>query len=275
MSSLALNVGVGLRPPHYSTLLDHERPPIKSKWFEIITENFIYSDGNPLRVLDKMREDFPISFHGVSLNLGSYEELDRNYMKKVKELCQRFDPFLVSDHLCWTGKSDNQLHNLLPLPYTEDTLNHLVSRISEYQDFMGREIAIENLSAYVDVLGNDYTEWDFLRTLAKRSGCRILLDINNIYVNAKNHGFNAYEYLDAIPMDLVSEIHLAGHSDMGEFLFDTHSQPVCDGVWELFSHKWKEDLTTPVLIEWDEDIPEFSVLEEEVEKALKIGESHL
>ncbi len=264
-----LFVGVGLRPDHYSYLL--ERPKIQSNWFEVISENFLFSEGNPQRVLDSISRDYPMSFHGVSLNLGSYEPLDKVYLKKAKELYKRYDPFLISDHLCWTGKSENQLHNLLPLPYNEDTLKHLVSRISYYQEYIGREIAIENLSAYVDVTNNEYKEWDFLRELAKRAGCKILLDINNIYVNSENYGFNPYEYLDAIPMELVSEIHLAGHTDMGDYLFDTHSTPVCDDVWNLFKHKWKENYKTPVLIEWDEDIPEFNVLEEEVLKARSIA----
>jgi len=267
MSSLF--VGVGLRPDHYSYLLN--RPKIHSNWFEVITENFLYSEGNPQRILDSIRSDYPVSFHGVSLNLGSFEPLDKDYMGRVKSLFQKYDPFLISDHLCWTGQSDNQLHNLLPLPYNEETLKHLVSRIQYYQEYIGREIAIENLSAYVEVANNEYTEWDFLRELAKRSGCKILLDINNIYVNSKNYNFNAQTYLDAIPMEMVSEIHLAGHTDMGEFLFDTHSAPVCSEVWELLSYKWKENFNTPVLIEWDEDIPEFSVLEEEVLKAKVIA----
>lgn len=268
-----LYVGVGLRPTHYSYLLD--RPNINSNWFEVITENFLYSEGNPHRILDAIAKDYPVSFHGVSLNLGSYEPLDKEYLKRAKELYQKYDPYLISDHLCWTGKSTNQLHNLLPLPYTEDTLNHLVSRITYYQEYLGRTIAIENLSAYIDIAENEYTEWDFLRELSKRSGCKILLDINNIFVNAKNYNFDPYTYLDAIPMNQVSEIHLAGHSDMGNFLFDTHSKPVCDEVWKLLSYKWRENLETPVLIEWDEDIPEFNILEEEVLKAQVIGKELL
>ncbi len=266
-------VGVGLRPDHYTHLL--EGRDTHSNWFEVITENFLFSEGNPQRILDQVRRDYPVSFHGVSLNLGSFEPLDENYLKRAKELYQKYDPFLISDHLCWTGKSDNQLHNLLPLPYDEEVLQHLVSRISYYQEYIGRTIAIENLSAYVEVANNEYTEWDFLREVAKRSGCKILLDLNNIYVNAKNYHFNPYEYVDAIPMELVSEIHLAGHTDMGNFLFDTHSTAVCDGVWDLLRYKWHQNLETPVLIEWDEEIPAFEVLEEEVLKAHKVAKEFL
>ena len=265
-----LNVGVGLRPQHYSYLLEHG--PQKATWFEVISENFMYTEGNPLKILEQFRERFPLSFHGVSLNLGSWEELDKDYLKRIKNLYQRFDPILISDHLCWTGSSKHSLHNLLPLPYTEETLNHLVSRISYYQDFIGREIAIENLSAYMSTQ-QDYTEWDFLAELSKRSGCKILLDINNIYVNSVNFKFNAKKYLDAIDIKSVSEIHLAGHTDMGNYLFDTHSTKVCDEVWKLFEYKWKEDTSIPTLIEWDEDIPSYEVLEEEVNKALMIGRS--
>ncbi|MAF76918.1 MAG: hypothetical protein CME63_09510 [Halobacteriovoraceae bacterium] len=269
----SLFVGVGLRPDHYSYLL--EKPKIHSNWFEVITENFLYSEGNPKRILNEISKDYPVSFHGVSLNLGSYEPLDKDYLKRAKLLFDECNPYLISDHLCWTGQSENQLHNLLPLPYTNDTLDHLVARISYYQEYIGREISIENLSAYVDFEGNDFTEWDFLAELSKRSGCKILLDINNIFVNSQNYGFNPLDYLDAIPISQVSEIHLAGHTDMGEFLFDTHSTPVCSQVWKLLKYKWKESLDIPVLIEWDEDIPEFSILEEEVLKAKKIGEELL
>jgi len=260
--------GVGLRHQHFPYLID--RPQTSVDWFEVISENFMTTRGYPSEVLENMRKDYPISLHGVCLSIGSYDELNLDYLTKLKDLIKRVDPFLVSDHLCFTGLEKNNLHNLLPLSYNDETLNYLVQRLDKVQNFLGRQISLENLSAYFSISDSTYTEWDFLRNLAEQSGCKILLDINNIYVNSENQKFDPYKYLDAIPSELVSEIHLAGFSDMGEFLFDTHSTFVHDNVWKLYQYKIKDAEAIPTLIEWDEDIPDFQVLEAEMLKAKNI-----
>lgn len=247
-----------------------QSPQTEIEWFEVITENFLHTKGYPWKVLTKMRQDYPISLHGVSLSVGSDREINKNYLLKLKSLIDAIDPMLVSDHICWTGAKKNNLHNLMPVSYDEETLNELVGKIQYIQDFLGRPMAFENLSAYFQLKSSTYTEWDFLNELAKRSGCKLLLDINNVYVNSQNQKFDPIEYLDAIDDDVVSEIHLAGHTDMGKFLFDTHSTEVCDEVWQLYHHKIKTTKNTPTLIEWDEDIPEFPILEKEALKAKKI-----
>lgn len=257
--------GVGLRHQHFPYLI--ENPQTSVDWFEVISENFMKTRGYPFEVLQKIRKDYPISLHGVSMSIGSYSDLDKNYLNELKELIKEIDPFLVSDHLCFTGLKENNLHNLLPLPYNDETLDFLIPRINYVQDFLQREIAIENLSAYFSLNTSDYTEWDFLNTLSKKSGCKILLDINNIYVNSVNQKFDAYKYLDAIDDKNVAEIHLAGFSDMGNFLFDTHSTFVHNDVWQLYNYKTKTCSHAPTLIEWDEDIPDFNVLEDEMKKA--------
>lgn len=267
---MSSKIGVGLRHQHFPFL--ESRPQTEVDWFEGISENFMFTEGRPLKMLELVRQDYPIALHGVSMSIGSAEGLNFDYLKKLKDLIERVDPFLVSDHLCWTGKHKNNLHNLLPLPYEDETLDFLSNRISEVQEFLGRQIAIENLSAYFSIKDSTYTEWDFLRTLAQKSGCKILLDINNIYVNAINQKFDPYEYLRSIPMELVAEIHLAGFSDLGTHLFDTHSKPVFEKVWNLYKSKIIEAPETPTLIEWDEDIPEFEVLQAEALKARKITE---
>ena len=265
-------IGAGLRHAHFPYL--SEKPQTVTNWFEIISENFITTRGYPFEVLMKLRQDYPIGMHGVSMNLASFEKHDQEYLKKLKELIELVDPMLVSDHLCWTGKHNNNLHNLLPFPYIKENLLHVVDKISQAQDYLGRQLLIENLSAYFQVEKQEFCEWEFLKEVAKKAGCKILLDINNIYVNSQNQQFNPYVYLDAIDVDLIGEIHLAGYSDMDNFLFDTHSKPVYPQVWELYKHKIKDCPNVPVLIEWDEDIPEFPVLDSEVKKALTIWSSH-
>jgi uncharacterized protein len=263
-------VGAGLRHQHFPYLLSESKPATKIKWFEIISENFINTRGLPFERMMKVRQDYPISMHGVSLSLGLEDELDLTYLNKVRDLVRIVEPILLSDHLCFTGLRKNNLHNLLPLPYTEETLKDLIPKINYLQDFFNREILLENLSAYFSYTNSSMTEWTFLRELSNRTGSKILLDINNVYVNSVNQGFDPYAYLDAIPDSAVGEIHLAGFSDMGNFLFDTHSTHVCDKVWDLFSHKIKTCASVPFMIEWDEEIPEFKILEDEAMKALDI-----
>lgn len=264
--------GVGLRHQHFPQLLASDPRSLKVDWFEGITENFFATEGRPLQVLEQIRREFPVGLHGVSLSIASAEDLDLDYLKKVKALYDRIDPIIVSDHLCWTGHKNRNLHNLLPVAYNDETLAYLVPRIQKVQELIARPLALENLSAYFDLTTSTMAEWDFLRTLARKSGCKLLLDLNNVYVNARNHGFDPRTYVDAIPNDCIAEVHLAGFSDMGTHLFDTHSCPVWDPVWDLFAHKWQSGLDVPVLVEWDEDIPAYDTLEAEAMKARTLAQ---
>ncbi len=267
-------VGVGLRQPHLAHLL--KRPKTQVDFFEVISENFLFTRGRPWRALEAIRQDYPVSMHGVSLSLGTDADFDKNYLKALKRMKEEIQPFVVSDHLCWTGLPGRNLHNLLPLPYTGDALKHLVRRIQYVQDYLGTEIAIENLSAYLSLREGDYSEWEFNVLVARESGCKLLLDINNVFVNSRNQGFDAWEYLSHIPNDLIAEIHLAGFSDKGGYLLDTHSRPVYPEVWDLFERKVRDmGNPVPVLVEWDEDIPAFSQLEAEAIKARQLVESAL
>jgi uncharacterized protein (UPF0276 family) len=262
------NPGAGLRSVHYPEL--EKRPPRVIKWFEALTENYLDTFGRPFRILEFVRKDFPVAMHGVSLSIGSACGLNKEYLRKLKELIDVIDPVIWSDHLCWTASKDGNTHDLLPLPYNDETLQLLLDHIDEVQVFMKRTIALENPSSYLTFKNSTYTEWDFLRILAERSGAKILLDINNIYVSASNHGFDPYVYLNAIPSDLVAQIHLAGFTDMGTYLFDTHSKPVYKNVWQMFTHYIKCAPSIPFMIEWDDDIPDLNGLEEELSKAVEI-----
>lgn len=261
-------VGVGLRTDHYSYL--EESPETQVDFFEALIENHMNSQGRPLKILEHIRRDYPLTFHGVSLNIAHHSGLNFDYLKKVKELVTSFEPMVVSDHLCWTGAPSNNLHNLLPFPYNEETLGFLCERVDEVQCFMGRVLVLENLSAYFDYEESTMKEWDFLAELSKRSGCQILFDVNNIYVNSVNQKFDAVEYMNAIPSEAIAEIHLAGFTDMGDFLFDTHSKPVYPEVWELYKRATEKAPHAPTLIEWDDDIPEWQVLQDEALKAKAI-----
>ncbi len=282
MPSTAGNpVGVGLRSEHYPHLV--ERPRTTVRWFEAISENYMDTGGRPLAVLETVRADHPVALHGVSLSIGYKPRRgDRaaedalaasrtRYLARLAELARRIEPFLVSDHLCWTGVPGGNVHDLLPTPFTDEALDWIVSQVDAVQTALGRRLVLENVSSYLTWADSTWTEEDFLVEVARRSGCGILLDVNNVYVSARNHGFDARAYLDAIPAALVAQIHLAGHTDMGTHLFDTHSAPVCDDVWELFAHTVARMPGVPVLIEWDEDIPGFSRLEAEAEAADRIA----
>ncbi|PIK13589.1 DUF692 domain-containing protein [Halobacteriovorax sp. JY17] len=264
-------IGAGLRHQHFPYLI--EKPQISASWFEVISENFMNTSGYPMEVLLSIREDYPISLHGVSLNIAGSDDIDRDYLKKLKSLIGTIEPFNVSDHLCWTGMKKNNLHNLLPFPYSDEALEHIVGRVQYVQEFIGRPLILENLSAYLGVKDCKYTEAEFINEIAKRSGAKILLDINNIYVNAKNQKFNPHHYFDTIDPSYIAEIHLAGFTDMGEYLFDTHSCPVFPEVWKLYEYFLTKKNDIPTLIEWDEDIPEFEVLDQEVKKAISLWEN--
>ncbi len=259
-----LGCGVGLRSEHYQTVLE-DKP--KVDWFEAITENYMDSGGKPLHVLEEVRAHYPIGLHGVSLSVGSADPLNRRYLHRLKKLIRRIEPAIVSDHLCWTGVREKQLYDLLPLPFTEEAVKYISRRIDEIQTHLCRKILIENVSSYVTYKHSTLPEWEFLSEVAKRSGCGILLDLNNVYVNSKNHGFDASEYVRSIPAAYVGQYHLAGHTERGDFLFDTHNRPVIEEVWNLYQEALACHGPVTALIEWDADLPPFQELAKEAEKA--------
>ena len=266
-----LGTGVGLRPEHFPVILE-DRPRID--WFEAVTENYFPvgngEGGRPLSVLETIRRDYPVVFHGVSLSVGGTDPLDPRYLERLKALITRFDPLMVSDHLCWTGVEGRNLHDLLPLPFTAESLAHVTDRVSRVQDRIGRRLLLENVSSYLTYSHSEMTEWEFHTEVARRSGCGLLLDVNNVYVSAVNQGFPAEHFIDGLPREAVGYFHLAGHSDMGDFLFDTHDHAVPDAVWELFRRAVRRYPGAPALIEWDDHIPPFARLLEEAHRADRI-----
>lgn len=267
-----LGFGLGLRSDHYATILN-THPNID--WFEIISENFLIPGGKPLYYLDKIRERYPIVMHGVSLSIGSTDPLNIDYLTQLKTLAARINPPWISDHLCWTGVHGLNMHDLLPLPYTEETLWHLVSRIKQVQDFLGRQFVLENVSSYLTFKDSTFTEWDFLRTVVEEADCKLLLDINNIYVSAFNHGFNPLEYIKGIPKERVQQFHLAGHSNHGTHIIDTHDAPVIDPVFDLYKVAVERFGNISTMIERDDNIPPLEELLQELERAKKIAEDVL
>lgn len=271
-SSSHARVGVGLRPTHYPHLI--EKPQTSVRWFEAISENYMDSEGRPLDMLESIREDYPVALHGVSLSIVSAEGIRPEYLQKLKQLKDRIQPFIISDHLCWTGLQATNLHDLLPFPFTDEALKTILDNINHVQEVLATPILLENVSTYISFPDSPYAEWEFLQQVAKVSGCKLLLDVNNLYVNSQNHHFDPLTFLRAIPTEIIGQIHLAGYTDMGTYLFDTHSKPVYPEVWNLFSEVIARAPDVPVLIEWDDDIPEFHRLEEEAHKATTIWESH-
>lgn len=259
--------GLGLRTDHYDYILDHQ-PEVD--WFEIISENYMVDGGKPLYYLDRIREQYPMVMHGVSLSIGSTDPLNRDYLADLKTLMNRVQPLWVSDHLCWTSVNAHNSHDLLPLPYNEEALLHVVDRVKQVQDILGERILIENPSSYIEFEHSDMTEWDFMKELALASDCLLLLDINNVYVSAHNHSFSGAEYIDYMPEDRVQQIHLAGPSAQGELLIDTHDGPVHDGAWQLYDRAIQRFGAVPTMIEWDDNIPEFPRVYEELGKAKDI-----
>ena len=259
-SSLRLS-GIGLRPAHYAEFLE-KRPSVA--WIEVHSENYFGEGGKPLSILEQIRPDYPISLHGVSLSIGSTDELNWSHLNKLRDLIERINPCLISDHLCWSSINGQYLHDLLPLPFTNDVIQHVVSRIQQVQETLGRQILIENISSYVRFHHSDMPEHDFLSAVAKQSGCGILLDINNIYVTAINHHQNPEEYIYSIPADLIQEIHLAGFSTSmihgKEVLIDSHNQPVIPAVWELYRKAIQHTGLKPTISEWDSDLPSLETL---------------
>ena len=262
-----LGHGVGLRREHFERVLE---APTRVDWFEVISENFMVKGGRPLHVLERVRRDYPVVLHGVSLSIGTTDPLDCDYLDRLRELASRVEPAWVSDHLCWTGVGGHNAHDLLPLPYTEEALDHVVARVAAVQERLGRRIALENVSTYLSFRGSTLPEWEFLSEVAVRADCGILLDVNNVYVSAANHGFDPRVYLEAIPHDRVWQVHLAGHTDHGSHLLDTHSRRVCDEVWELYRFASRSLGRVASLVEWDEQIPEWDVLQAESLRAREI-----
>ncbi|HEY3645120.1 MAG TPA: DUF692 domain-containing protein [Gammaproteobacteria bacterium] len=264
--------GIGLRAPHLRQVLE-QRPGVP--WFEVHSENYFAPAGAAVAMLDAVRRDYPLSLHGVGLSLGGSDSLDPQHLQHLKTAIARFAPALVSEHLCWTAAGGQHFHDLLPLPYTEEALRHVSARIVEAQERLGRRLLIENVSSYLEFEHSSIPEWEFLREVAARSGCGILLDVNNIYVSAVNHGFDARRYLEAIPAEAVGEIHLAGHVakdvEGTPLLIDSHSQPVTAAVWDLYAYALERLGPKPTLIEWDSELPAFAVLQAEAAKA----EAHL
>ncbi|KTD61085.1 MNIO family bufferin maturase [Legionella spiritensis] len=267
-----LGFGLGLRTEHYDAVLN-DKPSVQ--WFEIITENYLVAGGKPLYYLHKIREHYPMVMHGVSLSIGSSDPLDLEYLKQLKALAARIEPVWISDHLCWTGVDGLNMHDLLPLPYTQEAINHVVSRIVQVQEYLGRRILIENVSSYLSFRQSDRTEWQFIADIAKRADCYILLDVNNIYVSSVNHDFNPMDYINAMPANRVAQIHLAGHSNHGHYIIDTHDAPVISDVWDLYAKAIQRFGPVSTMIERDDNIPPLSELLTELEYAKEVAEQAL
>lgn len=256
--------GIGLRTEHYRDFID-TKPAVD--WLEVISENYMVPGGKPLAMLDAIRRDHPMVMHGVSLSIGSTDALDHSYLSDLKALARRIEPAWISDHLCWTGVDHHNLHDLLPMPYTEAALDHLVARVSQVQELLGRRLLLENVSSYVSFRADEMSEWEFIAQLARRADCELLLDINNVYVSARNHGFDAHRFIDAMPRERVRQIHLAGHEDHGTHVIDTHDHPVCDAVWSLYAYTVQRLGAVPTMIERDDHIPPLAELIAELDHA--------
>ena len=271
-----LGTGVGLRPAHYRQFLDSK--PESVSWVEVISENYLHWENRtidrPIQILEKIRQNVPIALHGVSLSIGSADFTNLSYLKRLKDLTSRIQPVWISDHLCWTGVDGENLHDLLPIPYTEEALNWVVKKIIQTQDFLDRRILIENVSSYLEFSESEMSEWEFLSEVVQRADCGILLDVNNVYVSSVNHNFDPIEYLKKIPSHRVGQVHLAGHSNQGNHLIDTHSEPVCEQVWDLYRWTLKHIGLISTMIERDANIPEWEILEEEVKKISQIREEY-
>ena len=267
-----LGFGLGLRPDYYEEILQQQAD---IDWFEITTENYLIPGGKPLYYLDKIRLQYPIVMHGVSLSLGSTEVLDITYLRQLKELAARVEPAWISDHLCWTGVNQLNMHDLLPMPYTNAAMKHCVTRIQQVQDFLGRRIAIENVSSYLTYTQSDMSEWDFIAEIVKKADCYILLDVNNIYVSALNHNFQALDYLDAMPAHRIIQIHLAGHSNCGDYIIDTHDAAVIPPVWALYAEAIKRFGNISTMIERDDNMPPLAELLAEINQARTIAKQAL
>jgi len=264
--------GLGLRTQHYNEFLTAPQPV---EWLEVISDNYMVDGGKPLAMLDRIRADYPMAMHGVSLSIGAINGLDGDYLNKLKTLQQRIEPMWVSDHLCWTGVHGRKLHDLMPLPFTREALNVVARNVHQAQEVLQRPLVLENVSSYVEFASSEMTEWEFLTEICNATGCKLLLDINNIYVSAFNHGFSPTEFVHGVPADSIMQFHLAGHQNNGDHLIDTHDHPVCDGVWDLYQTALKHFGEVPTMIERDDRIPPLPELLNELATARTIAESIL
>jgi uncharacterized protein (UPF0276 family) len=266
-----LGFGLGLRTEHYETVLT-DQPDVD--WFEIITENYLIPGGKPLYYLDAIRATYPMVMHGVSMSLGSSDPLDTKYLAEVKALASRIEPVWISDHLCWTGVNGLNMHDLLPLPYTDEAISHVVSRLHQIQDYLKRPLLIENVSSYLTYQQSEMSEWQFIAEIVQQAGCYLLLDVNNIYVSSVNHDFNAMDYINAMPADRVVQIHLAGHSREEHYIIDTHDAPVSPEVWDLYAKVIQRLGPISTMIERDDNIPALAELLAELDQAKQITEQY-
>lgn len=257
-------VGVGLRVAHYSHIL--ARKPVVD-WFEIISENFMVDGGRPLHILDQILEQYRVVQHGVSMYFGSAEPLNREHLKKLKRLVKRTHTPWLTDHLCWGSVDGRYTHDLLPMPYTFAAAKVAARKIRNARDFLETPIAVENVSSYAEFQASEMTEWEFLSEVVDRADCGILLDVNNIYVSSRNHGFDPFDYLNFIPPERVAQIHIAGHTKYRKYILDTHDHPVIDPVWKLYAHAIRLAGKTATLLEWDARIPSFNEVHREALKA--------
>lgn len=264
-----LGVGVGLRIPHYRHIFEHQP---RVDWFEIISENFMVDGGMPIANLERVLSSYRLVQHGVSLSIGSTDPLDFDYLRRLKALLAKVGSPWVSDHLCWTGAHGINLHDLLPLPYTDEAVRHVAARARVVQDFLEVRLALENVSSYLTFTASRMSEWEFLAAIAEEADCGILLDVNNVYVSSYNHGFDPEAYIDGVPHHRIVQFHLAGHAHQGAYILDTHSDHVVDAVWALYRRAVARTGDVSTLIEWDDDIPSFEVLAAEAEKARAIRE---
>ena len=267
-----LGYGLGLRPDYFQLILD-EQPALD--WFEVLSENYMVDGGKPLYFLDAIAERYPLVMHGVSMSLGSSDELDFEYLKRLKALSERIQARWISDHLCWTGVGGHNLHDLMPLPYHDRAIEHVVDRIKTVQDFLGRQILIENVSSYLTYQDSSMQEWEFISHIAEAADCLLLLDVNNIYVSARNHDFDPMQYVRGIPAQRVQQIHLAGHSDYGDYVIDTHDHAVTDAVWHLYAEVIELIGERATMIERDDNYPPFDELMAEVQRAKTLAKEAL
>ena len=264
----SLGFGLGLRSTYYQAILE-QRPAID--WFEIVSENYLVEGGKALYFLDAIGEQYPLVMHGVSLSIGGPHELDRDYLRRLKHLAERVQPAWISDHMCWSRGNAHQLHDLLPLPYTEESLQHVAARVRQVQDVIERPLVLENVSSYLRCADDQFSEWQFLAALSELSGCELLLDVNNVYVSARNHGFDAWEFISSLPKQRIRQLHLAGHSDYGNYLIDTHDQPVSDPVWQLYQRTLQHLGPVSTLLERDDHFPDLDELLGELNKARQVA----
>jgi len=263
--------GLGLRPRHYNSFLAQ---PQAVDWLEVISENYMVQGGKPLAMLDRIRADYPIAMHGVSMSIGSVSPLDHGYLQRLRALADRVQPMWVSDHLCWTGVHGTNLHDLFPLPYTEEALRHVAARVREVQETLGRRLVLENVSSYIDYASSEMSEWAFLTALAEEADCLLLLDVNNIYVSGMNHGFDPRTFIDGVPAHRIQQIHVAGHSNLGDVIIDTHDAPVPDEVFDLYAYACRRFGPVSTMIERDDSIPPLEDLIVELDRVRAVAARH-